>query len=207
MTIKPETACETIEISEGDILEAMREIEGYIDISPGDFQEIFHIAYRHALRRLSDSRKAADIMTCPVQCLSIEMDLIEAASLLADNRISGAPVINGAGRIVGVVSEKDFLAKMGVAGSTTFMQIIAHCLNNKGCIATLLRNHQIEEIMTAPAITAPAEISLTKISGLFIEKQINRLPIVDRTGKPLGIVTRTDLVHASCTTVSSGVIV
>jgi CBS domain-containing membrane protein len=58
--------------------------------------------------------------------------------------------------------------------------------------------------MTAPAITAPAEISLTKISGLFQEKHINRLPIVDHAGKPLGIVTRTDLVHASCTTVSWG---
>ncbi len=204
MTTKPETACETIEISESDILEAMREIEGYIDISPGDFQEIFHIAYRHALRRLSDFRMAADIMTSPVQCLSIEMDLIQAASFLAEKRISGAPVIDGDGRIVGVVSEKDFLAKMGVAGSTSFMQIIAHCLNNKGCIATLLRNHQIEEIMTAPAITAPAETTLTKISVLFKEKNINRLPIVDSAGKPLGIVTRTDLVHASCTTVSNG---
>jgi CBS domain-containing membrane protein len=54
MTTEPETACETIEISQGDILEAMREIEGYIDISPGDFQEIFHIAYRHPAAQSPD---------------------------------------------------------------------------------------------------------------------------------------------------------
>jgi CBS domain-containing membrane protein len=198
MSREPAAACGTIEISELDIVEAMREIEGYIDISPGDFREIFHIAYRHALRRLSDSRTAADIMVRPVQCVSTGMDLIQTATFLAEKQISGAPVIAGDGRIVGVVSEKDFLAQMGVGGSTSFMQIIAHCLHNRGCIATLLRNHHVDEIMTAPAITAPAEATLTMISALFREKKINRLPIVDSAGKPIGIVTRTDLVHASC---------
>lgn len=50
------------------------------------------------------------------------------------------------------------------------------------------------------AATAPVEITLSKISALFQQKNINRLPIVDSAGKPPGIVTRTDLVHPSCTT-------
>ncbi|MFH0784198.1 MAG: CBS domain-containing protein [Pseudomonadota bacterium] len=190
--------CRPLNISEEDILEAMREIPGYLDISPGDFKEIFQLAYRHALARLMDSRKAAEIMTKEVHCVELAMDLQQAATLLAEKKISGAPVVDGQGKVVGVVSEKDFLVKMGVGKAASFMEIIAHCLNNKGCVATLLRNHGMGEIMTAPAITAGPDTTIAAISALFIEKRINRLPIVDGEGKPAGIVTRTDLVNSYC---------
>ena len=63
-----------------------------------------------------------------------QMALVEAATLLAEKRISGAPVVNSAGRIVGVVSEKDFLREMGFGATPSFMQIATHCLNNKSCM-------------------------------------------------------------------------
>ncbi len=195
-----ERFCSPIDISELDILAAMKDIQGYIDISPGDFREIFQVAYSHAVHRLMDSRKASDIMTRPVHCIELEMDLVQTATFLADKGISGAPVVDADGRIAGVVSEKDFLARMGIGKSQSFMQIIAHCLHNKGCMATVLRNHAIQEIMTSPAITAGPEMTIGAISALFIDRQINRLPIVDGTDRPVGIVTRTDLVHSYCVT-------
>lgn len=188
--------CSPIDISENDIIEAMKDIQGYIDISPGDFKEVFQVAYSHAVQRLMSSLKASDIMTAPVHCLDLTMDLVQTATFLADRRISGAPVIDEEGRIAGVVSEKDFLARMGIGASHSFMQIISHCLHNKGCMATSLRNHFIRDIMTSPAITAGPEITVGAISALFIDRQINRLPIVDAGGRPVGIVTRTDLVHS-----------
>lgn len=186
----------SIEISEPDILAAMKDIQGYIDISPGDFKEVFQVAYRHAVQRIKNSRQARDIMTRPVHCVGLEMDLVQAAAFMADKRISGAPVTDAAGRIAGMVSEKDFLARMGLGQSVSFMQIIAHCLTNKGCMVTNLRNHSIRDIMTTPAITAGAEITVGAISALFIDRQINRLPIVDTDGRVIGIVTRTDLVQS-----------
>ncbi len=187
-----------IDISEDDILAAMKDIQGYIDISPGDFREVFQVAYRHAVQRLFESRQAGDIMTRPVHCIGLEMDLQQTAAFLADKGITGAPVVDKDGRIVGIVSEKDFLAMMGLSAPQSFMQIISHCLRNQGCIATELRNHSIREIMTSPAITAGVDISLGAISTLFKEKGINRLPIVDADGRPVGIVTRTDIVHSYC---------
>jgi len=189
-----------IEIAETDILAAMKDIQGYIDISPGDFKEVFQVAYRHAVQRIRDSLRAADIMTRPVHCVGLEMDLVQAAAFMADKRISGAPVADAEGRIAGVVSEKDFLARMGLGKSVSFMQIIAHCLTNKGCMVTNLRNHFIRDIMTTPAVTAGAEMTVGAISTLFIDKQINRLPIVDTDGRIIGIVTRADLVQSYCAT-------
>ena len=194
-------SCRTaIDISELDVIAAMKDIQGYLDISPGDFREVFQVAYSHALQRIKDSIKARDIMTQPVHCVGLDMDLMQAATLLADKGFSGAPVLDASGGIAGVLSEKDFLAKMGLGQPATFMQIVAHCLNNKGCMATSLRNHNVREIMTAPAITAGPEITVGAISALFVDKRINRLPIVDSAGRPLGIVTRTDLVQSYCLT-------
>lgn len=185
-----------IEIAEPDILAAMKDIQGYIDITPGDFKEVFQVAYRHAVQRIRDSLQAGDIMTRPVHCVGLAMDLQQAAARMAERRISGAPVVDEAGRIAGMLSEKDFLARMGLGKSVSFMDIIASCLQNKGCLVTSLRNHAVRDIMTAPAVTAGPSITLGAISALFIERQINRLPIVDAGGGIIGIVTRTDLVRS-----------
>ncbi|RJX31242.1 MAG: CBS domain-containing protein [Desulfurivibrio sp.] len=186
----------SIEIAEQDILAAMKDIQGYIDITPGDFREVFQVAFRHAVQRIKDSVQAGDIMTSPVHCVGLEMDLRQTAAFMADQRISGAPVVDAAGRIAGMVSEKDFLSRMGLGPSASFMQIIARCLSNKGCMVTSLRNHAVRDIMTAPAITAGPEITMGEISALFIGRRINRLPIVDAGGVIIGIVTRTDLVRS-----------
>jgi CBS domain-containing membrane protein len=191
--------CAPLTISEEDILQAMRDIQGYLDISPGDFKEVFQVAYRHAVSRLVDSRTAAEIMTRQVHCVDVTMDLRQVAVFLAEKKISGAPVVGGGdGKIVGVVSEKDFLQRMGLGKAATFMEIIARCLDSKGCIASALLNHGIADIMSAPPITAGPEMTIGAISQLFIDKRINRLPIIDAEGRPVGIVTRTDLVNSYC---------
>lgn len=199
MTQSKTTCCATIDISELDVIAAMKELQGYIDISPGDFKEVFQIAYAHAMRRIMESRTAGDIMTTPVHCLQADMDLVQAAKFLADKQFSGAPVIDASGKIVGVLSEKDFLARMGIGKPASFMQIVAQCLTNKGCMATTLLNHSVREVMSTPPITAAPDIAMDAISALFVEKQINRLPIIEAEGRPVGIVTRSDLVQSYCT--------
>ena len=198
MTASSTISCTAVDLADADVLAAMKAIPGYIDISPRDFREVFHIAYAHALQRLRSSLKAGDIMTRPATCIDAETDLIQAALFLADKSYSGAPVTDAKGIVLGVLSEKDFLGRMGLNQPVSFMRIVAHCLANKGCMASALRNHVAREIMTAPAITAGPEIAVGAILALFKEKRINRLPIVDGQGKAVGIVTRTDLIQALC---------
>ena len=184
-----------VQISEQDVIEAMKAIPGYLDITPGDFKEVYQAAYALAVKRLLTSLKAADLMTKPVQMVSQEMDLVEAAALLAEKQISGAPVVDNEGKIVGVVSEKDFLKEMGFGSTPSFMQIATHSLNNKKCMIGNLRHRTVSDIMTRPPITGIPEMTIGEISALFVDRQINRLPII-HTGRPVGIVTRTDLAHS-----------
>jgi CBS-domain-containing membrane protein len=187
-----------VEISEQDVLDAMRSMKGYIDITPADFREVYRAAYALAKDRMMNAVKARDVMSAPVHPVTLEMDLVETATLLSEKGISGAPVVDRDGRIVGVVSEKDFLAKMGAGRSGSFMQMVAHCLKNKGCVATSLQNRSVETIMTTPAVTATAGTSIAEIAALLMEKKINRLPITDDDRRVIGIVTRTDLVASYC---------
>jgi CBS domain-containing membrane protein len=185
-----------LDISETDVVEAMKSITGYIDITPGDFKEIYQTAYALAIKRLVSTLKAAHIMTSPLFVLEQDMQLVQAAALLAEKQISGAPVTDGEGKLVGVVSEKDFLKEMGFGATPSFMQIASHCLSNKSCMICRLHNKTIGDIMTRPPITSDPEMSIGAISALFAERRINRLPIVEADGRPVGIVTRSDLAHS-----------
>jgi CBS domain-containing membrane protein len=187
-----------VEISDADVLKAMAAMQGYIDITPADFREVYRAAYAHALNRMMTSIKAKDIMSRHVCVVRLEMDLIQTATLLADKSISGAPVVDGQGKVVGVVSEKDFLKNMDVGHTGSFMGVIADCMKNKGCLAAPMRGKTVRDIMTTPPVTAREDISVGDISALFIAKNINRLPIVDQEENPVGIVTRSDLVNSYC---------
>ena len=57
---------------------------------------------------------------------------------------------------------------------------------------------KLAELMTTPPVTAGKELTAAEISTLLAEKSINRLPICDAEGRPVGIVTRTDLISALC---------
>ncbi len=190
--------CGPVDISDQDVLTAMKKMRGYIDITPGDFREVYRVAYALAKERMMNALKAGDIMTRQVFTIATDDDLIAAATLLAEKSISGAPVTDPRGRVVGVISEKDFLRKMGAAQSGSFMQVVALCLKNKGCVATAMINRKAADIMSAPAVTAGPDIAVGAIATLFGEKEINRLPIVDARGKAIGIVTRSDLVSSLC---------
>ena len=181
-----------IDISDDDILTAMKEIDGYLDISFGDFKELYHIACSHALKRLMQSVKARDIMTKKVVCVYKQTSSREIAEVMAKNSVSGIPVIDDGEQVVGIISENDFLSRMGKKEIKSFMNIIALCLEDKGCVAMPIRNQNAEDIMTSPVITANEETPVSDIVNLFADKKINRVPILSQDKKLVGIVSRED---------------
>ena len=190
----------SIELSDDDIYEAMKNIPGYLDITPADLKEIYKFAYRHALERITQSVKARDIMTKQVFSVKKDMPLKEVAELMAEKSVSGIPVIEEDGKVAGIISEKDFLSSMGSGDKTHFMAFIAECLQGKACAAFPVRFQKAEDIMTSPAISVREDTTVVEISNIFFEKNINRVPVTDRKGKLLGIVSRADIVRASLIT-------
>ena len=186
-----------IDISDDDIFEAMRDIPGYLDVTPGDLEEIFFHAYRRAFERIACSSCAVDLMTRNVYTVRRETPLPDVAELMAVHEISGVPVVDTDRRVVGMISEKDFCFHMGGRRSTSLMGVIADCASGRDCLALSIRERRAGEIMTSPVITVHEDTVLLEISAILSENQINRVPVVDGEERLVGIVSRADVVTAS----------
>ena len=188
----------SIDLSEDDVLAAMKSIQGYIDITPLDFNEIYTVAFRHAIDRLSRLVKAEDIMTQQVIFVSPDTLLTETARMMASANISGVPVINTDQTVVGIISEKDFLSGMGGDASGGFMGVIAQCLENRGCLAMPIRGKTAKDIMKSPVITAYPDTPVSELSKKLADHCINRIPVIAKDGRLAGIVSRGDVVNSYC---------
>lgn len=182
-------------ISDEDIYEAMKDIEGFLDITPGDFRELYVLALRHAVERLTMSVLARDIMTREVHTAAPEMPLKEVAEILSERGVAGLPVVGRDGKVSGVISEKDFLASMAGQGSMSFMGVVAECLKGKGCLAVPVRAQRAADIMSSPAICVNQNTRLMEIADLMAQKNINRVPIIDAEGMLTGIISRADIIR------------
>ena len=191
-------ACTPFDISDDDVINAMKEIKGYLDITPGDFKELYRYAYVHAIERVSKLFNAGDVMTREVIFVKKDTPTEEVAHIMATKGISGVPVVDNDDNVVGIISETDFLFQMGSKDPKSFMEVISHCLRDKGCTALSIKKQKAEDIMTSPAINARPEVAVTEIATIMKEKNINRLPVVDENGKLIGIVSRDDIVQTSC---------
>jgi CBS domain-containing protein len=184
------------DISDDDILEAMRDMNGYLDITPGDFKTLYRLAFKHAVHRLTHLVKARDVMTRDVISVKRDTPSEEVAYRMATHGIAGVPVVEDTKKVIGVISEKDFLFHMGSKETRSFMDVVTQCLRDKGCVAISMRRQKAEDMMTSPAICVSEDTPITEIANIFTEKNINRLPVTDDKGRLIGIVAREDIVHA-----------
>lgn len=184
------------DISDGDIYEAMKEIPGYLDITPSDLKEIYRHAFRHALERVSRSVKAAEIMTRVVHHVRVDTPLRDVAELMAREMVSGVPVLDAAGRVAGVISGKDFLSRMGAPDAAHVMGLVAACLGGKASAPLPIGDRVAADIMAAPAVTVREDATALEIMTIFTARKINRVPVLDASGNLAGIVSRADLLRA-----------
>jgi CBS domain-containing protein len=136
-----------------------------------------------------------DVMTRDVHCVAPDTPLHEVADLLVERGISGAPVCDADGRVVGVVSEADILLKERgpELRRRGFLSSLAVGLRSDEDAKVDART--AGEAMTRPAITISPHRPVAEAARIMLERGVNRLPVV-RRDELVGIVTRADLVRA-----------
>ena len=186
-----------VDLKEEDILEAMRAIPGYLDITPGDFNEVYRLAFQHALERLSRDITAAEIMTRDVVTVNPDTPVADVAAAMGWRGISGLPVVDAENKVVGMISEKDFLSRMGVQEPQSFMSLVANCLKTKGCVALPIKAVLAKDIMSAPAVSVLPETPVRTIAAMLTANRINRVAVTDLEARLMGLVSRGDIVKAT----------
>ncbi len=141
--------------------------------------------------------KVKDVMTSPVISVEPDTAILQAIRIMLQRRISGLPVIDGKGRLVGMVTEGDFLRRAETGTQRRRPRWLEFLIGPGRLADEYRRSHgrKISEIMTADPITVTEETSLEEVIKLMEKRQIKRLPVV-RGDKVVGIVSRANLMHA-----------
>ena len=136
-------------------------------------------------------------MTRYVLTVPLIAPLREVARLLMDNRISGVPVVDVDGTVLGVVSEADLLIKEQGPGAIHHRPLARFLGESRKTRAQLVKLGAITaaEAMTSPAVTITSGRPIHEAAAIMTARRINRLPVVDN-GRLVGIISRADLVRA-----------
>jgi len=143
---------------------------------------------------------AKDIMTTDVLMVRPNDSIEKVASLLMENKISGLPVVNDEGHLVGLISEGDLVFQNKKISPPAVVDILGALIivgsqekyfeDIKRTLAT-----NVESLMTNEVITVNPEQTIEELASTMIDKNVNRLPVLDGD-KLVGIVTRHDLIGA-----------
>ena len=152
----------------------------------------------YVLRRSGEGEKqvtARDVMTAPAVACRAEAFFEEIAEMLADRDISGMPVVDESGSVVGVISERDLAHALG--GPMVRLALRRH---NHGPFMRELHEmprgiRRARDVMTSPPLTVAIDAHLDEIARLMRVHQINRVPVLD-SGRLVGVVTRGDVLGA-----------
>ncbi|MBW1596427.1 CBS domain-containing protein [Streptomyces sp. JJ38] len=137
-------------------------------------------------------RTVRDLMTRNVVKAPRDLPFKEIVELLADNGVTAVPVVDAAGRPMGVVSEADLLRKASDQPDASGLTVVPHLEAWQHAKAEGAR---AEELMSAPAICARPEWTVVEAAQLMEVQGVKRLPVVDAADRLVGIVSRSDLLR------------
>lgn len=123
--------------------------------------------------------KAKDVMTHPVVCVNLRTPTEELSRLLIEKNLSGTPVVDEGGRLVGIVSKTDILE--------------SHLLPEEYLESLTLHKGYVEDIMVPMVSSVFEEDSIDQVIKLMWDERIRRVVVTDRERKVIGIITPMDI--------------
>jgi len=141
--------------------------------------------------------KASDVMTPDVISADPEATVLQAARYMLQHHISGLPVIDKTGKLVGILSEGDFLRRRETRTDHKHSRWLEFLMGPGKMAAEYAHTHgsKVAEVMTRNVYTVSDDASLEEIIKLMERRRIKRVPVL-HGNKVVGIVTRSNLMHA-----------
>jgi CBS domain-containing protein len=142
--------------------------------------------------------RAHQIMTRPVITVTPDTTIVEAANLMLQRHVSGLPVADAAGRLVGMLSEGDFIRRAEIGTQRRRGRLLKFILGPGRAASDFVQEHgrKVSDIMTTePIVTISEDMALEGIVELMERNNIKRLPVI-RDDKVVGIVSRSNLLQA-----------
>ncbi|MFB9263302.1 CBS domain-containing protein [Bradyrhizobium erythrophlei] len=142
--------------------------------------------------------QARDVMISPVTTAGTTATVRQVAKTLLEHRISAVPVVDGDGKLVGIVTEGDLLHRTEAGTERPYSWWLRLLTGDAQMAADYVKSHavKVSDIMTRQVVTALPETPLHEIAMLLEKHQIKSVPIINKVGQFVGIVSRANLVQA-----------
>jgi CBS domain-containing protein len=138
--------------------------------------------------------RVREVMSVPAVSVPGETPFLEIVRTLSREHLGAVPVVDADGRVIGVVSESDLLAKAAAQAAVPHpgpvRRLREHRLYEKG------RGETAAALMTSPAITVAPGTKVADAAWLAARSRLKRLPVIDHRDRLVGVVSRIDLVRA-----------
>jgi CBS domain-containing protein len=141
--------------------------------------------------------RAHQIMTRPVVTVTPDTSIVEAASIMLQRHVSGLPVVDAGDKLVGIVSEGDFIRRSEIGTGRKRGRWLRFILGPGKSAADFVHEHgrKVSEVMTSSPLTITEDASLAEIVDLMEKNHVKRLPVI-RGDRVVGIVSRANLLQA-----------
>lgn len=149
---------------------------------------------------VSMPKTVGEVMTREPILVTPQTALEEAVKILAAKKIGGLPVVDDSGKLVGVISEGDLMWQEAEVKLPSYIMLLDSViyLENPGRYQRDLHKalgQTVGEVMSNNPLTVKPEKTVKDAARILNEKRIDRLPVIDDSGKVVGIITRGDIVR------------
>jgi CBS domain-containing membrane protein len=186
---------ERIGFAPGDLHFALDQYDELIDVSPDDLGSILHKAQMHAYHRRFGEIRCEEIMSSDVVRVGPETSVRRAFALLRQHRIKALPVVNFEHKLIGIVTQTDFMQRAAWPSRNAFRPGVAIKIGRIFGV-TQKPPRVVSEIMTAPVQFVAPDTLVTELVPAMTDRGLHHLPVADTHGRVLGIVTQSDLIAA-----------
>ena len=142
-----------------------------------------------------------EVMSAPVLTVTAETPLQDAVSLLNDHHVSGLPVVDGQGVLVGELTEQDLMVRESGVDVGPYVMLLDSVIYLRNPLNWDRQVHQVlgnsvGDLMHRDSHSCQSSLPLPKAASMLHDKGTQRLIVVDSERRPVGVLTRGDVVRA-----------
>jgi CBS domain-containing protein len=144
---------------------------------------------------------ARDIMTPDPVTVTRELPVTEAAHIMTEKRVGALPVLDGAGKLIGLVTEGDLIMQDAKVHFPTYLHLLGGFVFYPGSTERFESDLKkavgatVEDVMTVDPVTVAPDATVEDVATLLVQQEVSRLPVMDGDAL-VGIISKSDIVRA-----------
>ncbi len=184
-----------IGITEGDVEIALREMDVFVDLTRSDLSKVLTYAEMNSFKRVHGDLRCADVMTTDFETVEFGTEIEDAWKIMYQKNLKVMPVVDRAGRIIGIITWHDFFKHLNLSAYESFQDKFRHFVRRTPDIIAD-KPESVGQIMTSSIVAMEENEHIVELIPLMSIHGHRQIPIVDSKQRLTGMVFQANLIAA-----------